>query len=516
MTYKEGVGSDSEEERNQLISQELASMEEIKFLKQQMTEMYKAWLNGQAPPSSILRLANIYDPNPAQAQTSDPFYLPGFSPYVNVSGVVGTSTMRPPNLSVINNTFFTSVAPATAGLQSSVQKNIGGPSHDELYPPEMTFKTPNLHYHAHQHDSPIVVEKIIKSEEWEEMARKVRSLEQSMRNMQELGGPKSVSYKDLCMFSDVHLPLGFKMPKFDKYEGHGDLVAHLRRYCNQLRGAGGKEELLMAYFGESLTNLASECFVDQDIDKWSSWNDLANEFVQQFKYYVELIPDEKSLTNIKKKNNKNFREYAIRWRGQAARVKPPMKESKIVEMFIQAQDETYYQHLLPALGKPFIEVLKIGEMIEDGIKSGRIVSFATLNPTTQVIQKGSGSVGEKENEEDASTIAVRPWELSRRPRRRRSQAQDQVHAQAPHNHSQSPLYSSPPPPYPVHNAQPYVQPLSYPQWHTPTPQSHPLIPQIYQNPSKPNFLSNPKNEIRQKSRDSSHQLESHMPVYFKD
>ncbi|PHT34781.1 hypothetical protein CQW23_26581 [Capsicum baccatum] len=115
------------------------------------------------------------------------------------------------------------------------------------------------------------------------------------------------------MFSDVHLPMGFKTPKFDKYEGHDDPMAHLRHYCNQLRGAGGKKELLMAYFGESLSSLALEWFVDQDIDKWSSWDDLANKFVQQFQYNVEMIPDKKSLTNMKKKkNNENFTEYAIR------------------------------------------------------------------------------------------------------------------------------------------------------------------------------------------------------------
>ncbi|PHU26528.1 hypothetical protein BC332_04860 [Capsicum chinense] len=52
------------------------------------------------------------------------------------------------------------------------------------------------------------------------------------------------------------------MPKFEKYDGHGDPIAHLSCYCNQLRGAGEKEELLMAYFDESLSGLASEwlCF----------------------------------------------------------------------------------------------------------------------------------------------------------------------------------------------------------------------------------------------------------------
>ncbi|PHU12024.1 hypothetical protein BC332_18954 [Capsicum chinense] len=64
----------------------------------------------------------------------------------------------------------------------------------------------------------------------------------------------------------VNLLLGFKTPKFEKYDRHDDPMAHLRRYCNQLRGAGGKEELLMAYFGKSIFGLASKWFVDHDID----------------------------------------------------------------------------------------------------------------------------------------------------------------------------------------------------------------------------------------------------------
>ncbi|KAF3656188.1 hypothetical protein FXO38_14273 [Capsicum annuum] len=68
--------------------------------------------------------------------------------------------------------------------------------------------------------------------------------------------------------------------------------------------------------------------------------DLANEFVQQFQYNVELIPDEKSLTNMKKKSTETFREYVIRWHEQVARVKPSMKESKIVESHPQTP-QTY-------------------------------------------------------------------------------------------------------------------------------------------------------------------------------
>ncbi|KAM3398809.1 hypothetical protein P3S68_002325 [Capsicum galapagoense] len=144
----------------------------------------------------------------------------------------------------------------------------------------------------------------------------------------------------------------------------------------------------------------------------------------------------------------------------------------------------------------------MGEMTEEGIKTGRIVSFAILKATTQAIQMVSGSVGETKNEKDASSIVVGQRTRSRRPRCRHFQAQTLVSVQAPHNHSRNPLYSAPPPLYPLYNAQPHVQPPCYPQWNTLTPQSRPLIPQTYQNPSKPDFLSKPNDEMRQKSRDN--------------
>ncbi|KAF3658884.1 putative benzoate carboxyl methyltransferase-like [Capsicum annuum] len=58
------------------------------------------------------------------------------------------------------------------------------------------------------------------------------------------------------------------------------------------------------------------------------------------------------------------------------------------------------------IGKPFIEVLKMGEMIEEGIKIGQIVSFAALKATTQAIQSGFGTFeGEKKKEDMATVVA---------------------------------------------------------------------------------------------------------------
>ncbi|XP_075086085.1 uncharacterized protein LOC142168824 [Nicotiana tabacum] len=230
--------------------------------------------------------------------------------------------------------------------------------------------TPNPYPQHPQYESPVEQERTARNSEQEEMARKMKSLEQSLKNMQGLSGQKSVSYSYLCMFSHVHLPVGFKMPKFEKYDGHGDPIAHLKRYCNQLRGAGGKEELLMAYFEESLTGIASEWYMDRDISHWHIWDDLARDFVRQFQYNVDIAPDRNSLTNFKKKTAVSFREYAIKWHEQTARVKPPMDETEMVNIFLQAQKADYFQNMMSAMGKPFAEAIKIGEMVENSLKTG--------------------------------------------------------------------------------------------------------------------------------------------------
>ncbi|XP_070024893.1 uncharacterized protein [Nicotiana sylvestris] len=232
------------------------------------------------------------------------------------------------------------------------------------------------------------------------MAKRMRSLEQSLKNMQGLSGQKSVSYTDLCMFPHVHLPVGFKTPKFEKYDGHGDPIANLKKYCNQLRGAGSKEELLMAYFGESLVGIASEWYMDQDISRWHIWDDLARDFVRQFQYNIDIVPDRNSLSNLKKKPSESFREYSIKWREQASRVKPPMDEIKMVNTFLQAQESDYFQNMMSAMGKPFAEAIKIGEMVENGLKRGRILSQSAIRATSQAIQGGSRGIAKGKKREE--------------------------------------------------------------------------------------------------------------------
>ncbi|XP_075084773.1 uncharacterized protein LOC142168020 [Nicotiana tabacum] len=375
--------SDNDDVHGQLVEQGSGLVEEVRVLKQQLAEI-----------SSI----NL----PTIPSTSIPH--PPIAPLRN----------DPPTIPIVHT--FTVPQPAVA------QKSNNDPqldAHDaQHYSPELTLKVPDSYKHTPHNVVPIEIEKPEKNMEQEEMTRKMKSLEQTMRNIQGLGGHKSVSFNDLCMFPHVHLPPGFKTPKFDKYDGHGDPVAHLKRYCNQLRGAGGKEELLMAYFGESLTGITSEWFVDQDISHW--------------------------------------------------------------------HDPDYLHYMLAAIGKPFAEAIKIGEIVENGMKSGKIVSQAALKATIEAIQSGSGSFGNRKKKEEGSMMASGFGGVQRGIAPSYVQFQ-QGQSNFPQHYypPQGPQYSVPLQQYTVFNVQAYARPPNHQQWRAPIPQGSRQLRPNFQAPYNP-------------------------------
>ncbi|KAG5595034.1 hypothetical protein H5410_036266 [Solanum commersonii] len=106
MTHKDETESGNDEVQNQMVAQESISVEEVKMLRQHMAEMYEAWMNGQAPPSSIREYLNANMSFPIQVSTSDSVYPPGFGPYVNTSNTAGTSSVHPLNPPMMNNPLF--------------------------------------------------------------------------------------------------------------------------------------------------------------------------------------------------------------------------------------------------------------------------------------------------------------------------------------------------------------------------------------------------------------------------
>nr|XP_016465488.1 PREDICTED: uncharacterized protein LOC107788321 [Nicotiana tabacum] len=124
----------------------------------------------------------------------------------------------------------------------------------------------------------------------------------------------------------------------------------------------------------------------------------------------------------------------------------------MVSIFLQAQEADYYPNMMSALGKPFAEAIKIGEMVENGLKTGRILSQSAIRATSQAIQGGSGGGANRKKKEEATmaTSSVRKPHPSRFHFSERAPQHYYPHQDA--------AYAMNLQPYTVMNAQPYIRP----------------------------------------------------------
>ena len=76
-----------------------------------------------------------------------------------------------------------------------------------------------------------------------------------------------------------------------------------------------------------------------------------------------------------KKSTKSYREYAYRLRKESTRVLPPMSKKEIVEVFIHIQEPEYYDRIIFLIGTKFVDIVKVGEDIIDGLKIGKILAL---------------------------------------------------------------------------------------------------------------------------------------------
>jgi len=296
-----------------------------------------------------------------------------------------------------------------------------------------------------------------------------------------------------CVHPDVELPVGYKVPKFDVFDGKGNPRAHLRSYCDKLVGVGKDEAIRMKLFIRSLTGEALDWYTSRDPQKWNSWGAMAQEFMDRFKFNTEAIPDRFYLMKLEKKSTESFREYAMRWRADAAKVQPPMAESEMTSLFIQSQkDATYYEKMISVVGQKFFEVVRMGEFIEEGIKTGRITNLAALQATSKAIQSDSIGGALKKKKDGVSAV------MTIQERRPNQMLTYQNPLPQPSYYSQytqipQPYYQPSPAPYPVYTTQPTYCPPRAPAYPNPS-RYQPTYPSQshYQPQNRPSNAPRPR------------------------
>ena len=93
------------------------------------------------------------------------------------------------------------------------------------------------------------------------------------------------------------------------------------------------------------------------------------------------------MEKIKQISTEIYREFAYRWIKEAARVRPPMYEKEIVEVFVRVQEPEYYDRIMLLVGAKFAEIVKIGETIEDGLKSRKLDRVAASPRSSGLLKK---------------------------------------------------------------------------------------------------------------------------------
>ncbi|XP_015081465.1 uncharacterized protein LOC107025133 [Solanum pennellii] len=268
-------------------------------------------------------------------------------------------------------------------------QNVPSPSIAPPLPKRATFQVPVPAEHD-VHDSELdhyaEQEREWKAKEDAKIDIK-EEIKRAMKELQCIPDVVGLSYEELCIHPDLNLPEGFEIPKFDTFGGVGNPMAHLRAYYDQLVGVGRDEALLMRLFSRSLCGEALEWFTSHETRQWPSWNALAKDFIDRFAYNVEIVPDRYSLEKMKQKPTKSYRELSYRWRKEAARVRLPMTEKEIVEVFVWVQEPEYYDRIMLLVGAKFAEIVKVGETIEDGLILGKIARVSASPGSSGLMRK---------------------------------------------------------------------------------------------------------------------------------
>nr|XP_009624849.1 uncharacterized protein LOC104115829 [Nicotiana tomentosiformis] len=205
------------------------------------------------------------------------------------------------------------------------------------------------------------MEREARRKEEEPVSEQVQMLRRQMKSLQVARGSDSLDYEDLCIHPDVDIPAGYKPPNFDIFDGMGDPHAHLRDYCDKLVGVGRNEKLRMKLFIRSLTGEALTRYTRHGQLNWRTWQDMAEDFKNHFRFNTEITPDRFALVNLQKTSSEPFQEYARRWRLEDTRAESLLDDNELTKYFIRAYEGIYFEKMM---GQKFPELVKMGDTLK--------------------------------------------------------------------------------------------------------------------------------------------------------
>jgi hypothetical protein len=121
---------------------------------------------------------------------------------------------------------------------------------------------------------------------------------------------------EICLVPNVMVPMKFRVPELVKYMGLECHNMHLRSYYNKMAEVIRNEELLIHFFQDSWTGSALSWYMTLNNTRVKKWSDLVNDFLQQYKFNIDIALDHMSLMGMEKSNKETVREYTHEWKNK--------------------------------------------------------------------------------------------------------------------------------------------------------------------------------------------------------
>ncbi|CAL5196509.1 unnamed protein product [Lathyrus oleraceus] len=204
----------------------------------------------------------------------------------------------------------------------------------------------------------------------------------------------------MCLVPDLVIPPKFKVPEFEKYEGDDCPKHHLVMFYRKMTSHAHDDRLMIHCFQDSLTGASLSWYMKLERNHIQSWLDLANTFLKQYKYNMDIAPDRMQLKALSQEDNESFRGYAQRWRELTACIEPPLLDKELMELFRDTLQIPYFERMISSAASDFAHLVTIGERVESALKSGRIQG-ASSNQASE-----TESLSDSQKEEDDEINAV--------------------------------------------------------------------------------------------------------------
>ncbi|XP_039173427.1 uncharacterized protein LOC120295885 [Eucalyptus grandis] len=161
----------------------------------------------------------------------------------------------------------------------------------------------------------------------------------------------------LCMLQ------GYQLQGFDKLSPFAKITVLIRSRSSQGNTTASDDSLV----GSALT-----WFIELDMKKIRTWEDLVDEFLQQYKFNTEIAPTQEELVQVEKRRTESFRAYAQRWRVIVSQVKPPLSEKETMKLLLQAMPRDFFEKMYNHTCMNFATFVELGERIEGIMREGRL------------------------------------------------------------------------------------------------------------------------------------------------